>query len=97
MLCEYKTQMVTPLKFDESMVRRELERPFLADLNKPSPQGRSPVPVDKTDEILEKLGQRMLPTIDRFTPDSLKKVLEKYKQWEIDRIHPITARYLDWK
>jgi len=43
------------------------------------------------------MGEKMLPRIERATPDAVKAVLEKYKQWQIDRIHPITARYLDWK
>jgi Tol biopolymer transport system component len=94
---ECETGKITPLRFDESVVRRELERPFLANLNKPPDPNLPPLSEGKLDEILEKMGTRMLPTIDRTTPNALKNLLEKYKQWEIDRIHPITARYLDWK
>jgi Tol biopolymer transport system component len=99
MFCEYDTGKTTPLRFDESVVRRELERPFLADLKKPAtPPGRTPLPEEtKMDELLLKMGERMLPMIDRSTPNALKSLMGKYKQWEIDRINPITARYLDWK
>jgi Tol biopolymer transport system component len=94
MFCEVETDKITPLQFDESVVRRELERPFLADLNKPVSQT---LPEGKTDELLEKMGQRMLPMIDRSTPAAVKGILGKYKQLEIDRVNPITARYFDWK
>ena len=99
MFCECETGKITPFRFDESAVRRELERPFLAGLKEPAtPPGRSPLPEEsKMDELLEKMGERMLPTIDRSTPNAVKSAMGKYKQWEIDRIHPITARYLDWK
>lgn len=99
MFCETDTGKITPLRFDESVVRREIERPFLAGLKEPAtPPGRSPLPEDsQMDEVLERMGEKMLPRIERATPDAVKAVLEKYKQWQIDRIHPITARYLDWK
>jgi hypothetical protein len=99
MFCETATGKITPLRFDESVVRREIERPFLAGLKEPAtPPGRSPLPEDsQMDEILERMGEKMLPTIKRATPAVAKSVLGKYKQWQIDRIHPITARYLDWK
>lgn len=96
---ECDTGKITPLRFDESVVRRELERPFLAGLKEPAtPPGRAPLPEDsKMDELLLRMGEKMLPTIDRSTPDALKSLMGKYKQWRIDCIHPITARYLDWK
>jgi Tol biopolymer transport system component len=97
MLCEYETGKITPLHFDESLVRRELERPFLADLNKPVTESNPPLQAGKTDQILENMGMKMLPTIERATPAAVKAVLERYKQWAIDRMHPITERYLDWK
>ncbi len=97
MFCEHETGKIMPLRFDEAMVRRELERPFLAHLNRPVTQNRPPSSEGMTDEILERLGQRMLPVLDRLAPGYVKTVLEKFKQYEIDRLHPITARYLDWK
>ncbi|MGD0909332.1 MAG: hypothetical protein ABSA96_17250 [Candidatus Acidiferrales bacterium] len=102
LFCEYATDKITPLRFDESAVKHELERPFLADLNKPMDPNLPPFPPEsKMDNILEKMGNRMLPAIERATPEGVKAILAKYaakyKQWEIDRIHPITARYLDWK
>lgn len=99
LFCECDTGKITPLRFDESVVKRELERPFLADLKKPAtPPGRTPLPEETMmDEILLRTGEKMLPTIDRATPNALKSLMAKYKQWEIDRINPITARYLDWK
>ena len=99
MFCETGTGKITPFQFDESVVRREIERPFLARLKEPAtPPGRSPLPEDsQMDEVLEKMGERILRRTGRTTPNALKPVLEKYKQWQIDRIHPITARYLDWK
>ena len=99
MFCETGTGKITPLQFDDSVVKRELERPFLAGLKATAtPPGRTPLPEDsRMDELLVKMGERMLPMMERLTPNALKSLMGKYKQWEIDRIHPITARYLDWK
>jgi len=94
MFCEYDTGKITPLRFDEGMVRRELERPFVADLNKPVTET---FPQSKLDQRLERMGQKMLPGIERYTPEAVKKLLAKYEQLEIDHVNPITARYLDWK
>jgi Tol biopolymer transport system component len=98
MFCELDTNEVTPLKFDEGTVRRELERPFMEDLAKPvTPPGEAPLPESKFDERLEKTGERMFPSIKEHTPEFVKAALAKYEQREIDRINSITARYLDWK
>jgi hypothetical protein len=85
------------LSYPFGIVRHELERPFVADLNSPVTQSQLALPESKTDELLEKLGQRMFSRIVRMTPASAKALLGEYKQLEIERIHPITTRYLDWK
>jgi len=94
MFCEYDTGKITPLRIDEGMVRRELERPFVADQNKPV---TGTFPESNLNQRLERIGQKTLPGIERFTPEAVKKLLAKYEQLEIDRVNPITARYLDWK
>jgi TolB protein len=95
MICESETGKTVPLQFDQSIVKRELERPFLAHLHDPVPHGQ--VTQGKIDEILEKLGQKMLPMLEGAEPGFVKTILERYQQWEVDRIFPIAARYLDWK
>jgi Tol biopolymer transport system component len=97
MFCEYGTDKITPLKFDESMVKHELERPFLDDLNKPLPPNLPPLQEGAIDDLLYKMGTKMLPAIEKNTPAAVKELLGKYKQLEIDSVNPITARYLDWK
>ena len=39
----------------------------------------------------------MLPAIEWTIPATVKDLLRKHKQWRIDRLHPIPARYFDWK
>ena len=95
MLYEFATGNISPLKFDESIVRRELERPFLADLSKPVPQ--VPIEEAKLDKVLYSVGQKMMPSIDRMTPGAVNEHMAKYRQRIVDRMHPIAARYLDWK
>jgi hypothetical protein len=99
LFCEYDTGKTTPLRFDESVVKRDLEGPFLAGLKVPAtPPGRTPLPEESVlDEVSLKMGNKMFPIVDKATPNALKSLMEKYKKWEIDRINPITARYLDWK
>jgi hypothetical protein len=98
MFCEYDTDKITPLKFDKGMVRRELERPFVADMNKPAtPPGQTPLPEGKLAGISEKIGGSVLPGIEKYTPAAVKALLAKYEQWEMDRVNSITARYIDWK
>jgi Tol biopolymer transport system component len=96
MICEFETGKITPLQFDQSAVKRELERPFLANLNDPVPPDDQ-FAQGKGDEILEKLGQKMLPTLEKAEPGFVKAILERYQQSEVDRVFPITTRYLDWK
>lgn len=97
MLCECATGKTMPLQFDQDMVRRELERPFLAELNKPPDPNLPPLQQGELDQRLENLGQKMMPSIQRMTPEKVKALMGKYKQRVIDRMHPVTARYLDWK
>ena len=94
MFCDCATDKMTELKIDESMVERELERPFVADLNRPVTQT---FPESKMDQVLEHMGQRMLPSVERHTPAFVKAALQKYEQSVMDRVNPITARHLDWK
>lgn len=97
MICECATGKTMPLQFDQGMVRKELERPFLAELNKPLDPNLPPLEEGKLDRALENTGQKMMPLIQRMTPEMVKKLMGKYKQWVIDRMNPVTARYLDWK
>jgi hypothetical protein len=101
MFCEYETDKTTPLRIDKGIVQRELERPFQAHLNELVTQNPFGLTEGKTDDILEKLGQKKLPMIERSTPGFVKTAFEKFQKhvqkWELDRLHPITARYLDWK
>ncbi len=105
MFCECDTDKITPLQIDESMVKRELERPFIADMNAPLPADLPPFQESKMDKVLENMGQKMLSGSERITPDKMDafvaNLYEKYgqlcEQYEIDRINTVTARYLDWK
>ena len=93
-ICEVATDKITPLRFNDSAVKKELERPFLADVNKPVTQTMSQ---GRLDDWLIKMGERMSPPITKHTPHAIEAILEKYKQMEVDRWNPITARYIDWK
>jgi Tol biopolymer transport system component len=104
MICEVATDKITPLRFDESTVRNELERPFIADLNKPMDPSVLAAPVSKFDDILYKFGLKMTPHLKGNDPAWEKGIRGKYEEFEkicqqrvIDKLHPITARYLDWK
>jgi Tol biopolymer transport system component len=93
-ICEVATDKITPLHFDDSAVKQELERPFLADVNKPVTQTMSQ---GRLGDLLIKTGDPMARTVGHWTPQMAKNILEKYKQLEVDRWNPITARYIDWK
>jgi Tol biopolymer transport system component len=107
MLCEYDTDKNSPLQLDETMMQRELERPFLDDLknfNKPLTPEQLAMSDGKMGDLEYKLGLKMLPHIDSNSPGwerKLKEILDKYtdklRQRVADKIHPVTVRYLDWK
>jgi Tol biopolymer transport system component len=101
MLCEFETGKVFPLRIDVDMVKAELEKPLVAYLNRPVTQGDPVSSDDRMDALLEKMGQKMLPMIELTTPGFLKAAFERLQKriekWELDRISPVTARYLDWK
>jgi Tol biopolymer transport system component len=97
MILECATGKATPLRFDKAVVRREVERPFLAELNKPPDPNLPPLQQGKLDQKLENLGQKMMPSIQRMTPAMVNELMGKYRQWVIDGTFPIAARYLDWK
>jgi Tol biopolymer transport system component len=96
MICEFESGKTAPLRFNQQAVKSELERPFLAHLNDPLPPDAQ-FAEGKLDQILEKMGQKMLPVVERAEPGFLKKILERYQQSVVDRLFPVTARYLDWK
>ena len=93
-ICEVETDKITPLRFDDSAVKQELERPFLADVNKPVTQTMSQ---GRLGDWLIKKGERMSPMVERATPGQVEAVLGRYKQMVVDHINPVTARYIDWK
>jgi len=95
MICEFETGKVSPLQIDLQMAERELERPFVTDLNTPysGPHFEEGV----VDQILENMGQKMLPMVEAAEPGFLKKEMERYQQSVMDGLFPVTARYLDWK
>jgi len=105
MFCDLDTDVITPLKFDSGMVKRELERTFIADMNKPLPANLPPFQETGMDKLLESTGEKMLSGAGRVTPKIAKNFLtkcgqkyeQKCEQVEIDRINTITTRHLDWK
>jgi Tol biopolymer transport system component len=105
MFCDCDTDKITPLQFDASMVKRELERTFVADMNKPLPADLPPFQETGMGKLLEVTGEKMVSVAERMTPDKATNFLIKFgqkhqqkcEQVEIDRINTITTRHLDWK
>jgi hypothetical protein len=109
MILECATGKATPVRFDKAEVQRVVARPFLVDLepldpNRPplDPEWKYGPPYEwastkMVNKKLENMGEKMMPLIQRMTPEKVKELMGKYEKRVLERSFPIAARYLDWK
>ncbi len=92
MILECLTGKTTPVRFDKAEVQREVARPFLVDLqpldpNRPplDPEWKYGPPYESAttkmlNKKLENMGNKMMPVIQRMTPEKVKELMAKYEK-----------------